>query len=423
MSSNESPRFLTQIGTLALPRFTTTGVPQPPLELRHQCWLEIEDGRITKVGPEGESEPPQVPYQVCFSVRGRLVTPGFVDAHTHPAFVGFRTSDLLARLEGLSYHDIAQRGGGILSSVRQVRQVSLERLTEEVVSHFQALRQFGITALEAKSGYGLTVEDEIKSLRAIRDAAQRVDLTVSPTLLAAHFIPPEFLDRPDAYVDLIVKEMIPRVVEEQLADAVDVFVDSAAFSVHQARIILETARQFNLLRRIHGDQFSPDGSARLAAEVGAISADHMDWTPPDDYDYLVQDRLTVVLLPGAVFFLGKERFASAREMIRRGVRVALSTDFNPGSSPTTNLPLMLTLACLKMGLTPEQALWAATMGGAWAIDKPTQLGSLYPGYQADLAVWEVSDLAEIPYRFGSITPQMVMVKGRVVIERQETEGE
>lgn len=421
--SSKSPRFLTQIGTLALPRFIPNGVPHPPLELFRHCWLEIEDGRITRIGPEGEPEPPQVSQEVCLSVRGRLVTPGFVDAHTHPAFVGYRISDFRSRLEGSSYQDIAHRGGGILSSVRQVRQVGLERLTEEVVRHFKALRQFGITALEAKSGYGLTIEDEIKSLRAIRDAAMRVGIYVSPTLLAAHAIPPEFQNHPDAYVDLIVNEMIPRVVEERLADAVDVFVDSTAFSSQQARVILDAARQFNLLRRLHGDQFSPDGSAQLAVQVGAISADHMDWTPPDDYDHLAQDHLTVVLLPGAVFFLGRDRFAPAREMIRRGVRVALSTDFNPGSSPTANLPLMLTLACLKMGLTPEQALWAATMGGAWAIDKASEMGSLYPGYRADLAVWEVDDVAEIPYRFGSITPQMVMVEGRVVIQQGEEGGE
>lgn len=415
--------YLTHIGLLALPRLSPSGVPQPPLEKRRNCWLKISGDRVVEIGPEGEKCPPY--HQLCeaLSAGDRLVTPGFVDAHTHPAFVRWRIKDFCQRIEGSSYHQIAERGGGILSTVESVRRVSEEGLTECVVRHFHYLLEFGVTAVEAKSGYGLTLEDELKSLRAIRRAAEQVGLTVSPTLLAAHTIPPEHRENPQEYIKLICEGMIPRVAEEGLAESVDVFLDRSAFTAEQAEAIFQEASRWNLRCRIHGDQFSSDGAARVALNARAITADHMDWTPPEFYEPLAQAGVVIVLLPGAVFFLNLNRYAQAGEMIRRGCRVALSTDLNPGSSPTANLPLMMTLACLKMGLTPEEALWAATMGGAYAIGRENLVGTLYPGYRADIAIWDEEEPEALPYRYGGIRPKMVLLGGKVVINNVQWHAE
>ncbi len=414
--SETADLYITGIGCLALPQPFSGGLTGESVKVYKNVWIEIKDGRVKRIGPKNELYPPdsetdEIPQ---FDADGALATPCLIDPHSHPIFANYRQNEFVRRCRGETYQQITAAGGGILSSIRGVRNSDEDELSFLIFERLDHWLDFGVTAIEAKSGYGLSLKDELKSLRALKNAAEDHPVEVSPTLLAAHVVPPEFSNDPNGYVDLVCNEIIPRAAEERLAEAVDVFLDDGAFNPRQTRRIFEAAVDAGLERRIHADQFKLGEGAQIAAEFSALTADHMDYTDERGIELLSESGVTVVLLPGAVFFLGLDRYASARQMIDKGCRIALSTDFNPGSSPTQSMPLMMSLGCIKMGLSPAEALWAATMGGAYAIKRHEDLGTLLPGYQADLCLWDAEDIDCLPYAYGSITPEFVFKAGEIV---------
>jgi len=341
---------------------------------------------------------------------GKVVIPGFVDSHTHPVFVGPRLMDFEKRIEGASYEEIAAAGGGIRSSVEGVRRVGKSALAAKVSSVLEDMAGFGTTTVEAKSGYGLTVESELKSLEAIRLAASRWPGTVVPTLLGAHVVPKEFQGRSQNYVEIVCREMIPAAARRKLARFVDVFCDKGAFTAAETEQIFEAARQHGLQVRAHMGQLS---ETRLAPFLRFHPAafDHMDHVHDDDVAALAKGNTVATLVPGANYFLGLKEYPPARKLIDSGVPVALATDYNPGTSPTISMPMAMSLACTQMKMSPVEAIAAATINGAWALRVADRKGSIEPGKDADLAVFDVDDYREIPYWFGANRCAMTVLNG------------
>ena len=331
---------------------------------------------------------------------GKVVVPGFVDSHTHPVFLSPRLVDFEKRIEGASYEEIAAAGGGIRSSVDGVRQAGKSALTAKVTAVFNAMAAYGTTTVEAKSGYGLTLESELKSLEAVRDAASRWPGTVIPTLLGAHVVPKEFQGRSQNYVELVCKEMIPAAARRKLARFVDVFCDKGAFTAAETEHIFDVAVQHGLGVRAHIGQLS---ETRLAPflRFHPASFDHMDHIHEHDVAALAKGNTVATLVPGANYFLGLKEYPPARKFIDAGVPVALATDYNPGTSPTISMPMAMSLACTHMKMSPAEAIAAATINGAWALGVTNRKGSIEPGKDADLAIFSVDDYREIPYWFGS----------------------
>lgn len=349
---------------------------------------------------------------------GQTITPGFVDCHTHPIFFGTRENEFEMRIAGKSYEEIARAGGGIRSSVRQLRKASKEELVKAALPRLDRFLSHGTTTIEAKSGYGLSLADEIKSLEAIRelDAIHPIDLV--PTFLGAHEIPDEYRQNRAAYIDSVINEMIPTVQERELAEFCDIFCESHVFTVDDARKILSAARDAGFALKIHADQLTRNGGSALAAELGAVSADHLENSTPDDWMQMKLHGVVPVMLPGAGFFLGKDQYAPARQMIERGLPVAVASDFNPGSCMSESMPLMLTLSCLKLKMTPAEALTAATYHGALAIRRGNLLGTLEVGKKADLVVWDAPSHKHLPYHFGINLAKTIIKSGRVVCENR-----
>jgi imidazolonepropionase len=331
---------------------------------------------------------------------GQVVLPGFVDSHTHPVFVAPRLVDFEKRISGATYEQIAQAGGGIRASVEGVRKAGKSLLVEKVLHTLHEMAEQGTTTMEAKSGYGLTVESESKSLEAIRAAAARWPGTVVATLLGAHVVPKEFQGRSQKYVEIVCQEMIPQAARRKLAQFVDVFTDRGAFTAQDTEKIFEAARKHGLGVRAHICQLSETVLWSLLRFEPA-SFDHMDHVNDDDIPQLAKRETVATLLPGANYFLGLEKFPPARRLIEAGVAVALATDYNPGSSPTPSIPFVLSLACTHMKMSPAEAIAAATINGAWALRLQERKGSIEPGKDADLAVFEAGDYREIPYWFAS----------------------
>lgn len=348
---------------------------------------------------------------------GRLVTPGLVDSHTHPAFAEPRAAEFEMRNQGKSYQEIAAAGGGIRSSVRSLRAISGDDLVERMLPRLDRFLQYGVTTLEAKSGYGLSTEHELKQLRAIRRCNQTHPLELIPTLLAAHEVPDEYRQNKGAYLDLVINETIPAATQEDLAKFCDVFCEEGVFSVEESRRVLEAGQEHGLRPKIHADQLSWTGGAELAAELGAASAEHLDYISDRGIDMMAQAGVVFTLLPGAVIFLGLTRYPPARGILEKGGALALATDFNPGSSATQNLPLMMTLACVFCHLTVREALWAATRGGARALEMEEHVGSLSYGSKADLIVWHCDDDRLIPYNFGMNLVEDVFKAGVKVVDK------
>jgi len=382
--------------------------------------LLVVGGRIAKVGPRGEIEPLiETRGADCevIDAGGRVITPGFVDAHTHPVFAGTRVNEFEERAAGATYQEIAARGGGIQSTVRATREATLDELVSAGKRYADWFLRTGTTTVEAKSGYGLTLEDELKILRAIKRLDEETPLRYVPTFLGAHDIPPEYKSRREQYVSLLIDEMLPRMAQEELAEYCDVFCEDRVFTKDESWKILAAARYHGLGLRIHADQLTLSGGAKLAAELGTVTADHLEQTDAAGIQALKSGGVQPVLLPGSVYALGSSRYPAAREMIDTGLAVVLATDFNPGSSPTTSMPMILSLACTHMKMTPAEGITAATINAAYTLSRGDQIGSLEPDKLADFVIHDCGDYRELAYFFGIEHPWKVYAAGRSVYER------
>jgi imidazolonepropionase len=347
----------------------------------------------------------------------QVVLPGFVDSHTHPVFAAPRLVDFEKRISGATYEEIADAGGGIRSSVDGVRKATKTHLAENVFQMLREVSEQGTTTVEAKSGYGLTLESELKSLDAIATAAARWSGTVVATLLGAHVVPKEFQDRSREYIELVCEKMIPRVAKRKLAQFVDVFCEKGAFSEMDTNRIFVAALQHGLEVRAHLGQLSAPGEGFVESLLNGVepaSLDHMDHVRDDEVRELSKHDTVVTLVPGANYFLGLEKFPPARKLIDAGVQVALATDYNPGSSPTLSMPFVLSLACTHMKMSPAEAISAATINGAWALRLAATKGSIEPGKDADLTVFEADDYREIPYWFASNRCAFTVLNGTLI---------
>jgi imidazolonepropionase len=345
---------------------------------------------------------------------GRVVLPGFVDSHTHPVFAAPRLVDFEKRISGATYEEIAELGGGIRSSLAAVRGAGKSKLSAEVLKALRTFAAHGTTTVEAKSGYGLSLVDELRSLEAIHSAAREWPGTVAPTLLGAHVVPPEFQERADDYVKLVCDEMIPRAAKRRLATCVDVFCERGAFTEAQSLKILAAARSHGLSARAHVSQLTRTSLDRLLA-LQPLSLDHLDVVNENDIRLLAKSNTVATLVPGANYFLGLREYPPARKLIDGGAAVALATDYNPGTSPTANMSFVLSLACTQMKMTPAEAISAATINGAWALALGNRKGSIEPGKDADLAIFDIKDYREIAYWFGSNLCRQVIAHGVPVI--------
>jgi imidazolonepropionase len=379
-----------QLLTLAGPARARGGSEQGELGLRTEGAVAIRRGKILAVGPSAEIRA-SYSAKTTLDARGRLVTPGLVDPHTHLVFAGSREAEFEMRSAGKTYLEIAQAGGGIHATVEKVRAASRTDLVRASRPRLSRMFEQGTTTVEAKSGYGLTVQDEQKSLEAIRD------LGCVPTFLGAHEVP-QGRSRAD-YVREVIEVMIPQI--RPLARHCDVFCEVGVFSTEDARAILRAAKAAGMGLKIHAEEFRVSGGAEVAAELGALSADHLMMVSDRGIRALRKSGTVAVLLPGTSLFLGGDRYAPARRMIEEGVAVALGTDFNPGSCTITSLPIIMSLACTRLGMSPAQAWVATTLNAAYACGEGAQAGSLEPGKRADVVVWEAKDYREVPYWFGA----------------------
>jgi imidazolonepropionase len=374
-------------------------------------------GKIVSVGPTKDAlRDPWIKKNrkqlTEIDCAGKVVIPGFVDSHTHPVFVSPRLVDFEKRIEGASYEEIATAGGGIRSSLEGVRKAAKSELTAKVLKVLRDMAAHGTTTVEAKSGYGLTLESELKSLDAIREAARVWPGSAVPTLLGAHIVPKEFQGCSQKYVEIVCKEMIPRAAIRNLAQFVDVFCDKGAFAPEETEQIFAAAREHGLSVRAHMGQLSETALAPLL-RFNPASFDHMDHVNDDDVKQLVKLDTVATLVPGANYFLGLKSYPDARRFIEAGVAVALATDYNPGTSPTISIPMAMSLACTQMKMAPGEAIAAATINGAWALRLADRKGSIEPGKDADLAFFDVEDYREIPYWYGANHCRMTVFNGVV----------
>ena len=381
--------------------------------IRTDSSLLIADGAIAAIGDEAELKQAR-PDATVVDCSGMVITPGFVDSHTHAVFGGWRAAEFALRSRGVPYMEIARRGGGINASVKDVRGRSEDELLESTLARLDVMLRLGTTTVEIKSGYGLDTASELKQLRVVQRAQQQASLTIVPTFLGAHEFPAEYRDNHNAYVDLLVTGMIPAVAAEKLARFCDVFMEPGVFTAAQTRRILEAGSRHGLLPKLHADELENSGAAELAAELNAVSADHLGAISDRGITALALSRTVATLLPATLLFLGKSRYAPARRLIDAGATVALATDFNPGSSPTPSMPLVLTLACTQMGMDPLEAIVAATAGGAKALALDDGTGTLVPGAPADVLLWDVADHREVPYRFGNPPLKALWQRGKRV---------
>ena len=404
---------------------TLRGMPGPrtreaasELGLIEDGAVYVERDRIVDVGTTSEvlSRHPRATVQL--DATGRVVMPGFVDPHTHPVFAGSREHEVEWKSQGLSYSEIAARGGGIMHTVRATREAAEAELARNGADRLRAMTAFGTTTVEAKSGYGLSTVDEVKILRAIADSGRIAGLDVVPTFLGAHAIPPEFEARPEAYLDLVVGDMLDAVLSDRLASFCDVFVDVGYFSVDQARGILMNAWNRGLRPKVHADELSDVGGAALAANVRAVSADHLNHVSPEGVEALSHEGVIAVLLP-ATSLASHFPFADGRRLIAAGVPVAIGTDFNPNTW-CESMQLPIALACHHNGLTPAEAITAATINAAHAIGRPTDVGSVESGKLADLLVLDLPSWRHLGYRLGGNAVETVVKRGRVLLRRKPT---
>jgi imidazolonepropionase len=365
--------------------------------------VAVSNGRIAMIGAARDLEHAYSEAEVV-DCRGGVLTPGLVDSHTHAVFGKPRFEEHEMRAEGIDYMEIAQRGGGIHASVRDFRERSEDELYNLAVPRVRELASYGTTTLEIKSGYGLSTEDELKALRVIGRLAERQPMRIVPTWLGAHEIPHEYRGNDDqrrSFIDLIVNAMLPKVAEQGIARFADAFCEPGVFTLDETRRILEASRKAGLGLKLHADELKPSGGAELAASLGAVSADHLGAISDAGIEALARSSTVATLLPGTMLFLGKAKQAPARALIDAGAAVALASDFNPGTSPTVNFPLMLTLGVSQLRMSLAEALVSATVNGAAALALAGETGQIAPGFSADLALFSIADVRELPYWYGA----------------------
>lgn len=401
---------LGQIAAMALPPGLRMGKDMSELTLLERGGMLIEDGVVAWIGYPQDA--PATPTVLDFGKR--LVTPGLIDAHTHPVFGGNRVNEYERRSQGATYQEIAAEGGGIQSTVRATRAATEDELVEIGRKHASWFIANGTTTIEAKSGYGLSLADELKMLRAIKRLKQEGPLDYVATCLGAHAFPPEHQDNQAAYVDVLCNQLLPAVVEEDLAEFADAFCENRYFDLAATEKILARAQSLGLKLRLHADQLTLCGGAQLAAKLGAKTADHLEQADLEGIRALKEANVQPVLLPASVYALGLDHYPNARAMIDEGLALVLATDFNPGSSPTPSLPFVMSLACTYMKMTPAEALTACTINAAHSLDRASSRGTLEPRKRADFVVWDCEDFREIPYWIGAPLIHKVFILGREV---------
>jgi imidazolonepropionase len=400
-----------QLVTLSGPKRPRVATELSALGIIRDGGMLVRDGIIESVGPSDEIEKNLGDAEIV-GAGGRIVMPGFVDAHTHLVFAGNRLDDFERRARGETYEQIAKAGGGIWSTVEKTRAASELDLLAQAEKHANWFLRCGTTTVEAKSGYGLTVEDELKILRVMRQLKKEVCLEIVPTFLGAHAVPREL--SPDEYLGIVITEMLPRVTAEKLGEFCDVFCEHGYFDIDRSRKILSAAKNLGLSLRGHVDQLTNSGGAKLMAEMGAIAADHLEQTDEQGIAALKKANVQPVLVPGSVYALGSSRYPRAREMIETGLAVVLATDFNPGSSPTPSMPMVLSLACTQMKMSPGEAITASTVNAAYSLDRGDKIGSLEPGKLANFVIFDCEDYRELAYWFGIPKTHSVYVRGECV---------
>ena len=400
-----------QLITLGGPPRARSGKELGDLGIISDGGLLAADGRITHVGRTREIEKLCQRNTEVVDAGGCAVLPGFVDAHTHLVFAGNRLEDFESRARGETYQQIAKRGGGIQTTVQATRATTEHDLFALAKKRASWFLRNGTTTIEAKSGYGLTLKDELKILRVIRRVGAETPLETVPTFLGAHAFPPEFRENHAGYISLIIDEMLPAIAQEKVAEYCDIFCEQNYFDVEDSGHILTSAKQLGLKLRMHVDQLTNGGGATLAAELGAITADHLEQTAADGISALAKAGVQPVLLPGSVYALGSKKYPDARRMIDAGLAVVLATDFNPGSSPSASMPMMLSLAVTQMRMSPTEAIIAATINAAASLDRVDTIGSLEQGKLANFVIYDCDDYRELAYWFGISLIRDVFVQG------------
>lgn len=407
--------LLTLRGISGRPR---RGEEMRDLGIIRQGALAARRGKIVWVGPTSEllNTVRPMAFSKLIDAYGKTVMPGFVDPHTHLVFAGSRENEFAMRIQGNTYQEIAAAGGGINATVAATRKASKQELKFLAKKSLNRMLSLGTTTVEAKSGYGLDLETELKMLEVIRELNEAGPTTVIPTFMGAHEVPPEFRQNPEAYVDLVITRMIPEVAQRKLARFCDVFCETGVFSVEQSERILRAAQSAGLAPRVHADELTDLGGAAMAARIKARTADHLLFASDDGIRQMAEAGVIAVLLPGTAYFLHLQRYARARDMIGAGVPVALATDFNPGSCMTESMPLILNMACTQMRMLPAEAITGATINAAWAIGEEDRAGSLEPGKQADVLILDAPSHEHLCYHFGVNLVETVVKNGKVVVE-------
>lgn len=403
-----------QLVTVAGPQRPRVGGEMSELAIIKDGGMLVQDGRVARTGASDEIEGVLPAGTQILDAAGKVVLPGFVDAHAHPVFAGDRVDEFEMRARGATYEEIAASGGGIRSTVRKTRAASEDELLAQAKKHAHWFLKGGTTTVEAKSGYGLTIEDELKILRVIRRMNTETPIEFVPTFLGAHAIPDEFRSAPEQYVALVIHKMLPRVAEERLAESCDIFCERGYFDLADSEKILSAAQEYGLRLRMHVDQLTNSGGAFLAARLHAATADHLEQANAAEIAALAEAGVQPVLLPGSVYALGLTRYPRAREMIEAGLAVVVATDFNPGSSPTPSMPMILSLASTQMKMTPAESVTAATINAAYSLDRGDRIGSLEAGKLANFALYDCGDYRELAYYVGVSQTHSVYVRGERV---------
>ena len=405
--------LIKNIGCLQTPTgsYSHKGSKQGSNEKYIDACIAIEDSKIAEITEDGKI--PEGDFDETVDAGGSLVTPGLVDGHTHLVFGGYRQHEIAMKLAGADYLDILRAGGGILDTVRKTREATEEELYEKSRGFLDEMLTFGVTTCEAKSGYGLDVESELKMLSVIKQLDEKHRMDVAPTFMGAHAIPPEYEGKGDEYIDMLIKDLMPEVRNQGLAEFCDIFCEDSVFDAKQSRRYLEKAKELGFSLKIHADEIEAIGGSQLAGELGAVSAEHLIAIEEEGMDAMAEGGTTAMLLPATSFYLDKT-YAPARTMVDKGIPVAIASDFNPGSCPSLNLQFAINLGSLKYRLTPEEVLTAVTINPACAIGRGDMVGTIEPGKQADLIIWDAPDFEMVCYRFGSNLARHVMKKGVLV---------